>query len=337
MAPRFLALTVEPGVDCKVSMPPCSALEIKNAALAPAEKSFTGKGKQQQRCTLECDLATHHFVLCSLPPGGHQQASLGTVVTNDPDAPAWLFLKARGPRTFHVLGSIQVDESQQRAAKKRRSPASRAPSNVFSAAASPSPPADAKKGFAAYDDDWPTAGDIAVSTTTTTKLSTTSRAARAELSSSGQRKPNASLLSNSSSERASDDIIEVLLPDGDDVLEYPMSEVPSDEGSDDFVQWMTDRTSAGTRRKGQGHGQQEYGAAVKAVKAVEEQEEAKKGGSRTQRRRAAQKRARGVEDWGGGEEEGGGVGAAEEPEAAPEPPKRNMHWRSQKKAKGKKK
>ena len=177
MAPRFLALTVEPGVDCKVSMPPCSALEIKNAALAPAEKSFTGKGKQQQRCTLECDLATHHFVLCSLPPGGHQQASLGTVVTNDPDAPAWLFLKARGPRTFHVLGSIQVDESQQRAAKKRRSPASRAPSNVFSAAASPSPPADAKKGFAAYDDDWPTAGDIAVSTTTTTKLSTTSRAA----------------------------------------------------------------------------------------------------------------------------------------------------------------
>ena len=135
MAPRFLALTVEPGVDCKVSMPPCSALEIKNAALAPAEKSFTGKGKQQQRCTLECDLATHHFVLCSLPPGGHQQASLGTVVTNDPDAPAWLFLKARGPRTFHVLGSIQVDESPA-AAKKRRSPASRAPSNVFSAAAS---------------------------------------------------------------------------------------------------------------------------------------------------------------------------------------------------------
>ena len=98
-ASSIIALVVEPGVDCKVSMPPCSALEIKNAALAPAVK-LAGKQQAQQRCTLECDLATHHFVLCSLPPGGHQQASLGTVVTNDPDVPAWLFLKARGPRTF---------------------------------------------------------------------------------------------------------------------------------------------------------------------------------------------------------------------------------------------
>ena len=45
------------------------------------------------------------------------QASLGTVVTNDPDAPAWLFLRARGPRTFHVLGRINVDERSSTTSK----------------------------------------------------------------------------------------------------------------------------------------------------------------------------------------------------------------------------
>ena len=95
MGRRFLALVVTPGVDCKVSMPPCSALEIKHAALA------NGKVPPGTRCTLECDLATQSFVLCSLPAGGPKQAKIGTVVTNDPDEPAWFFLKATGPIAFH--------------------------------------------------------------------------------------------------------------------------------------------------------------------------------------------------------------------------------------------
>ena len=103
--PRFLSVAVAPGQDCKVALPPCSAIEIRNAALAVGSA-----GPLTERCTLECDLATHSFVLCSLPPGGPMQASLGTVVTNDPDTPAWLFLRARGPRTFHVVGRINVDK-----------------------------------------------------------------------------------------------------------------------------------------------------------------------------------------------------------------------------------
>ena len=100
---RLIALTVTPGRSCKIAMPNCSAMELKHAALAPAVASAS----QSERCTLECTLATRSFVLCSLPPG-RMQASLGTVVTNDPDETAWLFLKATGPRAVHVFGRLII-------------------------------------------------------------------------------------------------------------------------------------------------------------------------------------------------------------------------------------
>ena len=100
---HFLAVTVIPGTPCKIDMPGCSALEIKHAALV------AGKGKGAVRNTLECSLATQNFVLCSLPAvGGHKQARLGVVITNDPDQMAWLFLTASGDRAIHVVGRLVV-------------------------------------------------------------------------------------------------------------------------------------------------------------------------------------------------------------------------------------
>ena len=100
---HFLAVTVIPGTPCKIDMPGCSALEIKHAALV------AGKGKGAVRNTLECSLATQNFVLCSLPAvGGHKQARLGVVITNDPDQMAWLFLTASGDRAIHVIGRLVV-------------------------------------------------------------------------------------------------------------------------------------------------------------------------------------------------------------------------------------
>ena len=77
MPTKFLSLVVRPGERCKISLPGCSALELKQAALAPG-------GPITERVVLECDLAVKRFVLCSLVPRGPMQATLGTVVTNDP-------------------------------------------------------------------------------------------------------------------------------------------------------------------------------------------------------------------------------------------------------------
>ncbi|EOD08397.1 hypothetical protein EMIHUDRAFT_453119 [Emiliania huxleyi CCMP1516] len=96
MPSRFVSLTVTPGVDCKVILPPCSALTLSNAALAAQPKSAAFG-----RCVLECDLATHSFVVCSLLTTGVRQAAPEITITNDPDEPAWFFLKASGPHSFH--------------------------------------------------------------------------------------------------------------------------------------------------------------------------------------------------------------------------------------------
>jgi len=100
---RFVALTVTPGVPCKVILPPCSALSLANAALAAQPGPSFG------RCHLECDLATHSFVVCSLLTTGVLQASLDVTITNDPDETAWFFLNAKGPHAFHVVGKLVVD------------------------------------------------------------------------------------------------------------------------------------------------------------------------------------------------------------------------------------
>ena len=100
--------SVEPGKQCKVVLPPCSAIEIKNASLDAR------CGSTSERCVLECDLATRSFALCSLVPNGPRQAALGTVITNNPNDVAWLFLRARGTCTFHVLGQLIVERRAKR-------------------------------------------------------------------------------------------------------------------------------------------------------------------------------------------------------------------------------
>ncbi|KAL1524603.1 hypothetical protein AB1Y20_019492 [Prymnesium parvum] len=113
MAPsKLIALTVRPNEPCRVDLPPCSALEIKQAALAHASP--------RGRAVLECDLATHRFVLCSIPPCGPLQASLSTIVTNDPAHAAWMFLRARGSSEFHVLGRMEVDGGGGAGGRARR-------------------------------------------------------------------------------------------------------------------------------------------------------------------------------------------------------------------------
>ena len=107
MPTKFLSLVVRPGERCKISLPGCSALELKQAALAP-RRAIT------ERVVLECDLAVKRLVLCSLVPRGPMQATLGTVVTNDPDQAAWLYLTARGPRPLHVIGTLSVDSREER-------------------------------------------------------------------------------------------------------------------------------------------------------------------------------------------------------------------------------
>ena len=203
----FIAYEVKPGDACKIAMPGCSALEIKHAALASGSSS-------NARCTLECDLATHSFVLCSLPPGGRMQASLGTVVTNDPNETAWLFLKATGPCAFHVLGRLVIDRpTEDRRAAKRRVPSKlSAPVSV-----------GIGTGDGASDDEgWPSAADIAPSAATK----------RSRVDDAPATAPDA----------ASDEgeNIEVLLPAGDDSIEFEhAAEEVSDADSEDFVQVMT--------------------------------------------------------------------------------------------------
>ena len=161
------------------------------------------------RCTLEVDLASRHFVLCSMSPGGPMQTSLSTVVTNDPNEAAWLFLRARGPRSFHVLGRLNIDNEQV----SRRSRTPSVPTTV---------PADQAWATAGSDDEeaWPDASAVI-----------SSKAGSKFASSEGG--------------GGQGDGIEVLLPAGNDVLEYPLSDVASDEGSDDFVQFMMGRVGPG--------------------------------------------------------------------------------------------
>jgi hypothetical protein len=212
---RFVSYKVTPGEECKVEMPPCSALEIKHAALMAG-------APPKERCTLSCDLATHQFVLCSLPPGAiKMQASLGTVVTNDPDQTAWLFLKASGPRAFHVLGRIVVDRSRavEPAAKIEKA-------GSTSAASSTSKEQPALPVSASDDEDWPTAASVAPSTSAND---------RGTVSGKGK----SSLHQANGDDEGESEDIEVLLPDGDDSVEYPSSMDDSDEES--FVSWMQER------------------------------------------------------------------------------------------------
>jgi hypothetical protein len=297
---KFISLVVTPGVECKITMPPCSALEIKHAALATS-------GKLSDRCTLECDLATHQFVLCSLPPDGPKQASLATVVTNDPNAQAWLFLKARGPVAFHVLGRLEYDNRAVKAAE----------------AAGASEIGHDGEGF--LTGGWSSAADVKRSTSSTGK-----RRGGAVAGSDGQQ-------SGGADDDDPDGIIEVLLPDGDDVLEYPLSEAASDDVEDDFVNWMALRTQKGAQKEATdgGGGGGARGGVDRGTKAPTlssgssswggsgsaAAETQKSGGSRTQRRRAAQKRmaARG-DDW---EDE------AEPPSPAPAPSNKKKAARKQ--------
>lgn len=277
---RFVSLKVTPGVECRVNMPPCSALEIKHAALAAG-------GPSTGRCTLECDLATHHFVLCSLPPGGHKQATLGTVITNDPDANAWLFFRARGPQTFHVLGRLSIDN--------RRSAAPAKP-ELSSRAADAAVDSD--------DEDWPSASNIVPSAR--------SAGSGGQRQKGGEKQGKAQRASDAMSdddEGEGEEEIEVLLPEGDDVVEY--SDAASD-ASEDFVQWMSSRTTSSHEAPTGAAGDRISAPVAAAGDATM----AAQGGSRTQRRRAALKRARSVaaseaDDWDhdGGEEGAGKVGS----------------------------
>ena len=159
MGKRFFSTIVRPGAECKVELPPCSAIEMQHAALAEG-------GPLTTRSTLECDLATHSFVLCSLPAGGPLQARLGTVVTNDPDAAAWLFLKATGTRAFHVIGRLAVDDDQdttmnERKAKRRAAAAAAARRDTFDASmVGRYSTANLPSSGFAVGDGWATAADV---------------------------------------------------------------------------------------------------------------------------------------------------------------------------------
>lgn len=116
---RFVALTVTPGVPCKVILPPCSALQLSNAALAAQP------GQSFGRCQLECDLATHSFVICSLLTTGVRQAGLDVAITNDPAEAAWFFLNAKGPHAFHVVGRLIQDKAARAVAASSAASASK--------------------------------------------------------------------------------------------------------------------------------------------------------------------------------------------------------------------
>ena len=269
-------------------LPPCSALEIKHAALV---------SKPKLRCTLACDLATHNFVLCSIPPGGIMirimQAALGTVVTNDPDQEAWLFLKATGPCAFNVLGRIIVDDTRRGAAAE--------PANVPPAGYRVVSRAELLRRKAAAEEEdedaaWPTAADVVAPSAPTGRSAAAAAPVRDD---------------------DGEESIEVLLPDGDDDLEYALSEASDD--SDDFIQWMQSRTDGGQAappapaskkrpkpqqqklpqpegaksggRGGDAKGDSEEGGGATGGAGSSA---GQSGGSRTQRRRAAMKRQRGL-------------------------------------------
>lgn len=315
MTRSLVCYTVRPGEECKVVLPPCSALEIKHAALSAGSPPAG-------RCTLLCDLATHGFVLCSLPPRGvRMQASLSTVVTNDPDQSAWIYLKATGERAFHVIGRLVVD---------RKSAGAKAPSAPDAATGAGTVVSQRRlhqrqeaAAIAGEDDDeaWPTASDIAPSA----PASRGARGSQAKASTSSA-PPREEEEGDEQGEEA-DDNIEVLLPEDDDSVEFELSDADSDE----FVEWMQSRTSGTAKarapeasgRQGEGGvsgrstsarqlgtakrsrpadaertpvaGKRGGAGAADASKGRTHETErsggAASGGSRTQRRRAAQKRA----------------------------------------------
>ena len=198
MPTKFLSLVVRPGERCKISLPGCSALELKQAALAPG-------GPITERVVLECDLAVKRFVLCSLVPRGPMQATLGTVVTNDPDQAAWLYLTARGPRPLHVIGTLSVDSREERPKKRKRR-------QEPAATAAAEPAVDATMGDdGMWESDWGLGAPVA----------TSAKAAAAD-----------ALLADTDADVGGRGI-EVLLPDGEQELD-----APSDADSEDFVRWM---------------------------------------------------------------------------------------------------
>ena len=198
MPTKFLSLVVRPGERCKISLPGCSALELKQAALAPG-------GPITERVVLECDLAVKRFVLCSLVPRGPMQATLGTVVTNDPDQAAWLYLTARGPRPLHVIGTLSVDSREERPKKRKRR-------QEPAAATAAEPAVDATMGDdGMWESDWGLGAPVA----------TSAKAAAAD-----------ALLADTDADVGGRGI-EVLLPDGEQELD-----APSDADSEDFVRWM---------------------------------------------------------------------------------------------------
>ena len=264
MSRRFFSVVVTPGEQCKVELPPCSALEIKLAALAQP-------GPITARCTLECDLATHSFVLCSLPPGGPLQATIATVVTNDPDLPAWLFLKARGPRAFHISGRLAVDKEAGDASglsngAPAASPGRGKPKTVVSASAK------ASAGFSAGDS-WPTAADVKPTQSGKRKVRATAAEAAAaaaaidqairmgakaaKLGKHARVHPAMAAVEDDGDDESDsgrgDGLIEVLLPEGDEALGgYSVSDADSEE----FVQWMHARTTTKSEPKQQARQQQ---------------------------------------------------------------------------------
>mmetsp|Transcript_21074 Transcript_21074/g.45237 ORF Transcript_21074/g.45237 Transcript_21074/m.45237 type:complete len:314 (-) Transcript_21074:330-1271(-) len=266
---RIFATWVKPGKDCKVKLPPCSALEIKNAALS------TSSGSPSERCVLECDLATHSFVLCSLAPGGPRQAALGTVITNDPSEPAWLFLKARGPCGFHVLGRLMVE--------------THVPVAGISTGMRDAEETHATSELDLGDSGWGLGSPVRSSG----KLQMPGTADEEPLDALGDEEAD----------------IDVLLPPGGDEVEYP-----SDADSEDFVRWMQaranqprgDSTTAKTPGKAAAGGKHSVSAsgksgAVPSTLAESEdaaatggsasgESKALRGGGRSARRRASWRR-----------------------------------------------
>lgn len=273
---RFVSLTVSPGRECKLSLPGCSALELKNAALASNEAPT-------RRCTLECDLATHSFVLASIPPGAKRQAVLGTVLTNDPNEPAWLFFKATGPCAFHVVGRLQVDGGAEAESSEAES------SSESSGAAGAGTVEES-------DDDW----GLGPAKPYVKPSAAARKGAKAAAKAAGHAERD-----EEDGDEDGEDLIEVLLPDGVSDPEYPTD--AESEASDEFVEWMQTRTSGADA--GAAKAKAKPGAKKPAA------EGPKHGGSRSQRRRAGQKRAaQAMGEAGGGD---GAVGPGGSDAAAP--------------------
>jgi hypothetical protein len=188
----FVALTVTPGVPCKVILPPCSALQLSNAALAAQP------GQSFGRCQLECDLATHSFVICSLLTTGARQAGLDVAITNDPDETAWFFLNAKGPHAFHVVGRLIQDKAARAVAASSAASASK-PSRSGAPLPRLAPP------------------------------STTAPASRAK-------RPASRAPAGGAAEQSASDMIEVLLPGHDEGLAFDAPSDADSEEFVEFMQ-----------------------------------------------------------------------------------------------------